>query len=60
MSAHTTVTDPVCGMSVEPADAAASVEREGHTYSFCSHGCHAAFITDPGMYLPSGEHTHTH
>jgi Cu+-exporting ATPase len=60
MSAHTTVTDPVCGMSVEPAHAAASVEHEGHTYYFCSHGCHAAFTADPGKYPASGEHTHTH
>jgi len=60
MSAHTTVTDPVCGMSVEPANSAASVEHGGTTYYFCSRGCHAAFTADPGKYLPSGEHTHTH
>lgn len=60
MSAHTTVTDPVCGMSVEPAHAAASAEHEGSTYYFCSHGCHTAFTADPGKYLPSGGHTHTH
>jgi Cu+-exporting ATPase len=60
MSAHTTVTDPVCGMNVEPAHAAASVEHQGNTYYFCSHGCHATFTADPGKYLPSGEHTHTH
>ena len=60
MSAHTTVTDPVCGMNVEPAHAAASVEHQGNTYYFCSHGCRAAFTADPGKYLPSGEPTHTH
>jgi Cu+-exporting ATPase len=60
MSTHTTVTDPVCGMSVEPAKAAASAEHEGSSYYFCSHGCHAAFTADPGKYVPSGEHTRTH
>ena len=60
MSAHTTVTDPVCGMSVEPAHAVASAEHEGSTYYFCSHGCHTAFTADPGKYLSSGEHTHAH
>lgn len=44
------VTDPVCGMSVEPATAAARVEHEGATYYFCSSGCAATFRADPGKY----------
>ena len=44
------VTDPVCGMSVDPAKAAASVEHEGRTYSFCSKGCAASFAADPHKY----------
>ena len=35
--------DPVCGMHVDPAHAAASVERDGRTYSFCSEHCAQQF-----------------
>lgn len=41
-SAEAGVIDPVCGMKVEPASAAAGRELEGTTYSFCSTGCAAA------------------
>ena len=44
------VTDPVCGMSVDPATAAASVEHEGRTYYFCGKGCAKSFRADPGKY----------
>jgi len=44
------VTDPVCGMSVDPATAAASVEHEGRTYYFCGKGCAKSFRADPGNY----------
>ena len=47
----TRVIDPVCGMKVEPASAAASREFEGTTYYFCSKGCAAAFEVDPRRYL---------
>jgi Uncharacterized conserved protein len=43
-------TDPVCGMSVDPATAAASVEHEGRTYYFCGKGCAKSFSADPGKY----------
>ncbi len=43
--------DPVCGMTVEPAAAAGSVEHEGKTYWFCSQHCVRAFKADPGKYL---------
>lgn len=39
-----TVTDPICGMQVEPATAAASVEHAGVTEWFCSTGCRDAFL----------------
>ena len=45
-----TVTDPVCGMSVDPATAA-SVEHEGHTYYLCGKGCAKGFRADSGKYL---------
>ncbi|MEQ4722065.1 heavy metal translocating P-type ATPase [Nonomuraea sp. B19D2] len=35
--------DPVCGMQVDPATAAASLERDGTTYWFCSTHCRDAF-----------------
>ena len=42
----TPVTDPVCGMAVDPATAAG---RQGAVY-FCSAGCAAAYDADPGRY----------
>jgi len=42
--------DPVCGMSVDPATAAATVDYEGHTYYFCGKGCAKSFSADPGRY----------
>ena len=44
------VTYPICGMSVAPAAAAASVDHEGHTYYFCGKGCAKSFSADPGKY----------
>ena len=44
------VTDPVCGMTVDPATAAASVEHEGNVYYFCGKGCAKSFSADPGKY----------
>jgi Cu+-exporting ATPase len=43
-------TDPVCGMSVEPATAAATRTHEGKDYWFCSQGCAEAFDADPARY----------
>lgn len=43
--------DPVCGMKVDPAKAAAIAEHDGSTYYFCGKGCHAKFIADPTKYL---------
>jgi Cu+-exporting ATPase len=45
-----TVTDPVCGMSVDPATAT-SIEYEGHTYYFCSKHCAKTFAADPGAHV---------
>ncbi len=47
----TRVIDPVCGMKVEPAGAAASSEFEGTAYVSCSKGCAAAFEADPRRYV---------
>ena len=43
-------TDPVCGMSVDPATAGASVEHQGRAYYFCSKQCADTFTTDPDRY----------
>ncbi|MDQ3651884.1 MAG: heavy metal translocating P-type ATPase [Acidobacteriota bacterium] len=39
----TLVTDPVCGMSVNPEKAAGKSERDGETYYFCSPVCKERF-----------------
>ena len=43
--------DPVCGMAVSPATAAAVVERDGRKYYFCSHNCEQKFLSNPGAYI---------
>jgi len=45
------VIDPVCGMSVDPARAAGRVDHDGTTYFFCSKGCAAKFTSDSDKYL---------
>jgi putative ABC transport system ATP-binding protein len=42
------VRDPVCGMLVDPAEAPASVEREGGTLYFCSEGCRSEYFLSEG------------
>lgn len=43
--------DPVCGMTVDPANAAARVEHEGTTCYFCCPHCTEKFKVDPQTYL---------
>jgi Cu+-exporting ATPase len=45
------VTDPVCGMSVDPHSAKHRAEHQGRPYYFCSAGCRAKFMADPKKYL---------
>ena len=45
--------DPVCGMAVDPAKAAARAVHDGQTYYFCSRTCQASFEKNPGMYTAS-------
>jgi Cu+-exporting ATPase len=42
--------DPVCGMEVDPVQAAGSVEYKGQTYYFCAPGCKRAFEKEPEEY----------
>ena len=45
--------DPVCGMKVDPAKAAARLEHAGQTYYFCATGCAKKFSAHPEQYLES-------
>jgi xanthine dehydrogenase accessory factor len=49
--------DPVCGMTVDVADARHRMTFEGHTYYFCSPGCLATFEADPARYAVSATKT---
>ncbi len=40
----TSATDPVCGMSVDPATAPSAVGADHLTYYFCAEGCRASFL----------------
>jgi Cu+-exporting ATPase len=44
------VTDPVCGMRIESAEAAGTIDHEGRTFYFCSEACRSAFEADPSSY----------
>jgi uncharacterized protein len=50
--------DPVCGMSVDKGKAL-RLERDGHTYYFCSEHCRAAFASG-GEQAHDGAHAHHH
>ena len=43
--------DPVCGMMVDPARAAATVEHGGKKFYFCAKSCAAKFQASPEKYL---------
>jgi len=43
--------DPVCGMTVDPATAAATSTFRGQSYYFCAPGCRKAFDKDPASFL---------
>ena len=43
--------DVVCGMQVEPAQAAGSSQFKGKTYYFCSDGCKAKFEANPSQFV---------
>lgn len=45
-----TATDPVCGMTVDPATAAHQTTYEGQVYYFCSAGCLDRFTGDPARF----------
>jgi YHS domain-containing protein/uncharacterized membrane protein YraQ (UPF0718 family) len=46
--------DPVCGMNVDPASAAAHRTHEGRDVWFCGEGCAARFDENPERFLAPG------
>src|SRR5512146_389261 len=46
--------DPVCGMTVNPAEARGRAEYKGKAYYFCSPGCEQKFKADPEGVLKAG------
>ena len=46
-----TVIDPVCGMSIEEKDSAATAVYQGKTYFFCSPSCKVKFEKDPQAFV---------
>ena len=47
----TTATDPVCGMQIDPQQAAGTSDYQGTTYYCCSSGCKRQFEKDPEHYV---------
>jgi Cu+-exporting ATPase len=47
----TTVTDPVCGMRVDPATTAHHAQHDGAEFHFCSARCRERFVADPEKFL---------
>jgi Cu+-exporting ATPase len=48
---ETEVLDPVCGMTISPADAVGHVEHRGHTYYFCNESCLERFKATPDEFV---------
>src|SRR5262245_37431124 len=54
-----TMQDPVCGMVVEPHQAAGTEVYKGVTYAFCSPHCLERFRADSEQYVPLAHYTHS-
>ena len=52
---ETLVTDPVCGMQIDPASAAATSQANGKTYYFCAASCKAEFDSGHGAIVAEPE-----
>jgi len=55
-AAAATITDPVCGMHIDPATAAARRYTEAGPVYFCSTGCAEAYDADPSRYSSTAAH----
>src|SRR6476659_6601676 len=51
------VVDPVCGMTIDPADAVGHVDYDGRTYYFCAESCLERFTAKPARYVTTGLRT---
>jgi len=49
------VKDPVCGMEIDPQEAAGTSDYEGVTYYFCAVGCKERFDAEPAKFLGAAE-----
>ncbi|NYF80708.1 heavy metal translocating P-type ATPase [Granulicella arctica] len=49
-ASHQLQIDPVCGMKVDPAKAAAAIEHAARTWYFCGQGCAKKFESNPAQY----------
>ena len=49
-------TDPVCGMTVDPARTSHHLVLDGRRHYFCSAGCKAKFAAAPARYLTHASH----
>ncbi len=49
------VTDPVCGMQVDPHATEHRASHDGESYYFCRAGCRERFLADPERYLGGRE-----
>jgi P-type Cu+ transporter len=52
------VVDPVCGMTIDPADAVGHVDYHRQTYFFCAESCLERFKADPARYVRPKLSTH--
>ena len=48
------VVDPVCGMTISPADGVGEVEHQGQTYYFCNESCLDQFRANPDQFVTAG------
>ena len=48
------VVDPVCGMTIDPADAVGDVTHDGQTFYFCNESCLERFKADPAQFTGGG------
>ena len=55
-ASHGMETDPVCGMSVDPATTPHVATHGGAHHYFCSAGCLAKFNADPARYMGDAPH----
>jgi len=51
-----TVLDPVCGMTISPADAVGTADHNGQTYHFCSDSCLERFRANPAQFAGPTAH----